>query len=95
MLILSRKPGESIVIDGRIHVKIVRVEGEVVKVGIEAPTDVPVHRQEVYEEIQLSNKAALTRQSLPLPRLAGDAGAKTPEARPSVRSPAKPGAQAP
>ena len=77
MLILSRKSGESIVIDGRIHVKIVRVEGEVVKVGIEAPSDVPVHRKEVYEEIQRSNQGALTRQCTPLPKLAGAAKAKT------------------
>ena len=70
MLILSRKSGESIVIDGRIQVKIVRVEGDVVKVGIEAPAHVPVHRQEVYEEIQRSNQQALTRQSTPLPKLA-------------------------
>lgn len=69
MLILSRKTGESIVIDGRIHVKIVRVEGEVVKVGIDAPADVPVHRREVYEEIQRSNQAALTRPRAPLPRV--------------------------
>lgn len=69
MLILSRKSGESIVIDGRIHIKIVRVEGEVVKIGIEAPSDVPVHRQEVYEEIQRSNKQALTTQKAPLPKL--------------------------
>lgn len=69
MLILSRKSGESIVIDGRIHIKIVRVEGEVVKVGIEAPSDVPVHRLEVYEEIQRSNKQALTTQKPSLPKL--------------------------
>jgi carbon storage regulator (csrA) len=69
MLILSRKSGESIVIDGRIHIKIVRVEGDVVKVGIEAPADVPVHRQEVYEEIQRSNKQAVTTQKSPLPKL--------------------------
>lgn len=69
MLILSRKPGESIVIDGRIIVKIVRLDGDVVKVGIEAPSDVPVHRQEIYEEIQRSNHAAITRPSAPLPRL--------------------------
>jgi carbon storage regulator len=56
MLILSRKPGESIVIDGRIIVRIMRVEGEVVKVGIDAPIDIPIHRQEVYDEIQKSNK---------------------------------------
>jgi len=69
MLILSRKPGESIVIDGRILVKIVRVEGDVIKVGIEAPIDVPVNRQEVYEEIQRNNQQALTRPKLPLPKL--------------------------
>jgi len=69
MLILSRKIGESIVIDGNIHVKILRVDGDVVKVGIEAPADVPVHRQEVYEEIERSNQAALTKQNVPLPKL--------------------------
>lgn len=69
MLILSRKSGECIVIDGRIKVKIVRLDGDVVKVGIEAPMDVPVHRQEVYEEIQRSNQQALTRQSALLPKL--------------------------
>jgi len=82
MLILSRKPGESIVIDGCIHLKIVRVEGEVVKVGISAPADVPVHRLEVYEEIQRSNQQALTSRSGPLPKLplrrkAAAAGLKT------------------
>jgi carbon storage regulator len=71
MLILSRKAGESIVIDGRIHVKIVRMEGDVVKVGIEAPPSVPVHRKEVYDEIQRNNQQALTQQSTPLPKLAG------------------------
>jgi carbon storage regulator len=69
MLILSRKIGESIVIDGRIHVKVVRVEGDVVKMGIEAPAEVPVHRREVYDEIQRSNEQALTRQDAALPNL--------------------------
>jgi carbon storage regulator len=70
MLILSRKLGESIVIDGRIHVTVMRVEGEVVKLGITAPIEVPVHRKEVYEEIQRSNQQALTKQSATLPKLA-------------------------
>ena len=84
MLILSRKSGECLVIDGRITVKIVRVEGEVVKIGIEAPADIPVHRQEVYEEIQRSNQLAATRQHVPLPRLPKPA---TPRTTPvSVRS---------
>ena len=71
MLILSRKPGESIVINGRIKVTLLRIEGEVVKVGIEAPAEVPVHRQEVYDEIQRSNQQAITRQSVALPKLVG------------------------
>jgi carbon storage regulator len=69
MLILSRKSGESIVIDGRIKVTVMRVEGEAVKIGIEAPAQVPVHRQEIYDEIQRSNKQAITRQSVALPKL--------------------------
>jgi len=69
MLILSRKSGESIMIDGRIHVKIVRVDGDVVKLGIEAPADVPVHRHEVYQEIQRNNEQALTKQDAALPKL--------------------------
>lgn len=59
MLILSRKLNESIVIDGRITVTVVRVQGDVVKLGIEAAPDVPIHRQEIYEEIQQNNLAAL------------------------------------
>lgn len=69
MLILSRKLNESIVIDGRIIVKVVRVDGEVVKLGIQAPMEVTVHRQEVYEEIQKNNKEALTRGRPSLPKL--------------------------
>lgn len=69
MLILSRKTGESIVIAGNIRVKVVRVEGETVKIGVEAPSSVPVHRQEVYDEIQRSNQQAATQPSVQLPKL--------------------------
>lgn len=69
MLILSRKPGESLIIDGRITVKVVRLDGDVVKLGIEAPGDVPVHREEVYLEIQRNNQQALAPGRIPLPRL--------------------------
>lgn len=69
MLVLTRKPGESIIIDGRITLKIVRVDGDTVKIGITAPADVPVHREEVYREIQLSNQAAVTDGRAPAPRL--------------------------
>ncbi len=73
MLILSRKINESIVIDGRITVRVVRVTGDVVKLGIDAPLDIPVHRQEIYEEIQRNNQEALAQSrtaSLALPRIA-------------------------
>jgi carbon storage regulator len=69
MLILSRKSNESVVIDGRIIVKIVRVEGDVVKLGIEAPNDVPIFRQEIYEEIQRNNREAMTQGRPSVPRL--------------------------
>ena len=69
MLILSRKLNESIVIDGRITVKVVRVDGDVVKLGIAAPADVPVHREEVYEEICKSNRDALTQRTHLLPKI--------------------------
>ncbi len=69
MLVLARKINESIVIDGRIVVKIVRLDGDVVKLGISAPADVPVHRREVYEEIQRSNQQALINPHVVVPKL--------------------------
>jgi carbon storage regulator len=69
MLILSRKPGETVVIDGRIRVKVIRVEGDVVKIGIDAPADISIHRQEIYDEIQRSNQEAATPDQPVVPRL--------------------------
>ena len=80
MLVLSRKSNESIVIDGRIIVKVVRVDGDVVKLGIQAPASVPVHRQEVYDEIQRNNREALTRGRTSLPRLDTSKSVPTPTA---------------
>ena len=69
MLVLARKLNQNIIIDGRIVVKVVRMDRDVVKLGIEAPTSVPVHRQEVYDEIQRCNKAAASAQRGPVPKL--------------------------
>ena len=69
MLILSRKSGETVVIDGRIRVKVIRVEGDVVKIGIDAPADISVHRQEIYDEIQRSNQEAATPDQPVVPKL--------------------------
>lgn len=86
MLILSRKLNESIVIDGRITVTVMRVDGEVVKLGIAAPKNVPVHRQEIYEEIQKSNLEALTKGRAAvsaLPKLARKPSPPTPQSTPN------------
>ncbi len=52
MLVLSRKRDEKIVIGDRIVITVVEVRGDKVRLGIEAPTDVPVHRQEVYDAMR-------------------------------------------
>ena len=57
MLILSRKLNESIVIDGRIIVKVLRIDKDTVKLGIQAPAELPVHREEIHEVIQRSKQA--------------------------------------
>ncbi len=69
MLILSRKINESIVIDGNITVKVLRIDGDQVRLGIQAPLEVPVHRHEVYEEIQRNNREAATHVRSDVPRL--------------------------
>ncbi|MFH2144977.1 MAG: carbon storage regulator CsrA [Candidatus Omnitrophota bacterium] len=55
MLVLSRKPNESIIIGDDVEVKVVEVRGEQVKLGITAPREIPVHRKEVYESIHNQN----------------------------------------
>jgi carbon storage regulator len=59
MLILSRKKGQSIVINENIEIYIVGVEGDQVKLGIQAPAEVKVYRQEILESIKQSNQAAI------------------------------------
>ena len=51
MLVLSRKKNESIVINNDITITVVEIRGDKVRLGIVAPKEVPVHRQEVYEAI--------------------------------------------
>ncbi len=58
MLVLTRKLGEVIKIGDQVKVVVVSIDGNSVKLGIEAPKEVPVHREEVYEKIAAENKAA-------------------------------------
>lgn len=57
MLVLSRKKDESIIINDHIRVTVVEIRGDKVRLGIDAPKDVTVHRKEVYEAIQNQLKA--------------------------------------
>ena len=56
MLVLSRKKNESIVINGDITIVVVEIRGDKVKLGVEAPREVPVHRREVYDDIARNGK---------------------------------------
>lgn len=58
MLVLTRKLGESIAIDDHIKIMVVQIKGKQVRLGIQAPKETKIHRQEVYESIQTSNKEA-------------------------------------
>jgi carbon storage regulator len=52
MLVLSRRPGEEIVIGDSIRITVAGVQGDKVRLGISAPDDIPVHRSEVYDRIR-------------------------------------------
>lgn len=58
MLVLSRKPNQSIMIGEEIEVVVLEVKGDTVKIGLKAPRDVKVFRQEIYVEIKAENARA-------------------------------------
>lgn len=58
MLVLTRRRGQSILIGDDIKIVVLEVTGDQIRIGIEAPRSVSVHREEVYEEIMAANKAA-------------------------------------
>ena len=57
MLVLSRKKNESIVINDDITIVVVEIRGDKVRLGVEAPKEVPVHRREVYDAIKRSEQS--------------------------------------
>ena len=58
MLVLSRKKNEKIVVDDTIEITVVEIRGDKVRLGVNAPREVTVHRQEVYDAIQRDRLAA-------------------------------------
>ena len=62
MLILTRKKGESIVVNGNIEIRVVELEDGRVKLGIEAPRDVEIIRKELYERVEEENIADVGRR---------------------------------
>lgn len=70
MLVLTRKLGESIRIGDDIVVKVVDLDSRHVKLGIEAPREISVNREEIYERIQRENKAASSAKDLHLKNIA-------------------------
>ena len=60
MLVLTRRAGESVVIGDNIVITVLEARGDVIRLGITAPRDVQVHREEVYKELQAANREAVS-----------------------------------
>ena len=59
MLALTRKKGESIVINNNIEISVLEIRGDQIKIGVSAPKDVPIYRKEVYLQIQEETKESM------------------------------------
>ena len=68
MLVLSRKKNESIVINNDITIVVVEIRGDKVRLGVEAPKEVPVHRREVYDAIARNQQATAAQQAPAAPQ---------------------------
>lgn len=77
MLVLSRRKGESVIIGGEVTVTVVEVRGDQIRLGIDAPRNVKVYREEVYRQVLEENEAAA--------RSAGDAAALLGRVKPPKR----------
>lgn len=64
MLVLSRKKGQSIIIGDNIEITVVEIQGDTVRIGINAPREVAIHRQEVFDQIAAENQQAQQSEGL-------------------------------
>ncbi|MGB4302536.1 MAG: carbon storage regulator CsrA [Syntrophomonadaceae bacterium] len=64
MLVLSRKKGQSIIIADNIEITVVEIGGDTVRIGVNAPREVAIHRQEVFDQIAAENQQAQQSEGL-------------------------------
>ena len=72
MLVLTRKLGESITIDDHIKIVVVQIKGKQVRLGIKAPSETKIHREEVYRAIQEQNTQAAQSNFSDISKLSGE-----------------------
>jgi len=63
MLVLTRKPGQKLIIANEIEITILETKGDAVKIGIDAPKHIAIYREEIYEEIKKANRQAASEQA--------------------------------
>ena len=64
MLALTRKKGEALVINNNVEITILEIRGDQIKIGVNAPKEVPVYRKEVYLQIQKENRASVAEDKM-------------------------------
>ena len=69
MLALTRKKQEAIMIDGGIEIRVLDIQGDKVKLGISAPKNVGIHREEIYVQIKTANEEAVSDEGISLNEL--------------------------
>lgn len=69
MLVLTRKKDQTIVINDNIEITVLDIQGDQVRIGVNAPKSVTIHRKEVFLEIQEENKKAAEARNIPLDHL--------------------------
>jgi carbon storage regulator len=84
MLILTRRPGERVVIGDEILVTVMGVSGHTVRLGIAAPGGVPIYREEIWLAVREENRAAAAAQADALPAAPAAAQTETPPASPAA-----------